>query len=64
MSICAVTEMKNPLMPDDFVHTVSKRYIELYEKVTGMAFNGTASADIEERVRQNVERYLTEAAGS
>ncbi len=48
-----------PFMPDDFVHTVSQRYIELYEKVTGMAFNGTASADIEERVRQNVERYLT-----
>jgi phosphoribosylaminoimidazole-succinocarboxamide synthase len=64
VSICAVTEMKNPLMPDDFVHTVSQRYIELYEKVTGMAFNGTASADIEARVRQNVERYLTEAAGS
>ena len=53
-----------PFMPDDFVHTVSQRYIELYEKVTGMAFNGTASDDIEERVRQNVERYLTEAAGS
>jgi phosphoribosylaminoimidazole-succinocarboxamide synthase len=48
-----------PFMPDDFVHTVSQRYIELYEKVTGMKFEGTASDDIEARVRQNVERYLT-----
>lgn len=47
-----------PFMPDDFVQTVSQRYIELYEKVTGMKFKGTASDDIEERVRQNVERIL------
>jgi phosphoribosylaminoimidazole-succinocarboxamide synthase len=47
-----------PFMPDDFVQTVSQRYIELYEKVTGMKFEGTASDDIQERVRANVERYL------
>jgi phosphoribosylaminoimidazole-succinocarboxamide synthase len=50
-----------PIMPDDFVQTVSQRYIELYEKVTGMKFNGTVSGDIEGRVRENVERYLATA---
>jgi phosphoribosylaminoimidazole-succinocarboxamide synthase len=47
-----------PFMPDDFVKTVSQRYIELYEKVTGLQFVGTESADIEGRIRTNVEAYL------
>ncbi len=47
-----------PFMPDDFVKTVSQRYIELYEKVTGLQFVGTESADIEGRIRANVEAYL------
>ena len=47
-----------PVMPDAFVQTVSARYIELYEKVTGEQFTGTVSDDIEGRIRTNVERYL------
>jgi phosphoribosylaminoimidazole-succinocarboxamide synthase len=47
-----------PFMPDDFVQTVSMRYIELYELITGHKFVGTSSADIEGRVRANVEQYL------
>ena len=47
-----------PFMPDDFVQTVSTRYIELYELITGHKFVGTSSADIEGRVRTNVEQYL------
>jgi phosphoribosylaminoimidazole-succinocarboxamide synthase len=35
-----------PAMPDEFVEEVSQRYIELYEKVTGMEFKGTDSEDI------------------
>lgn len=35
-----------PEMPDEFVQEVSHRYIELYEKVTGMKFKGTDSEDI------------------
>jgi phosphoribosylaminoimidazole-succinocarboxamide synthase len=49
-----------PVMPDDFVETVSARYIELYEKVTGMKFVGTVSLDIEGRISTNVERYLAD----
>lgn len=52
-----------PVMPDEFVKTVSARYIELYEKVTGEAFTGTVSDDIEDRIRTNVERYLKQRAG-
>jgi phosphoribosylaminoimidazole-succinocarboxamide synthase len=47
-----------PFMPDEFVQTVSTRYIELYELITGHKFVGTSSADIEGRVRANVEQYL------
>jgi len=47
-----------PFMPDEFVQTVSTRYIELYELITGHKFVGTSSADIESRVRTNVEQYL------
>jgi len=49
-----------PVMPDDFVETVSARYIELYEKVTGLKFKGTESGDIEGRISTNVERYLAD----
>lgn len=48
-----------PVMPDDFVETVSARYIELYEKVTGLKFVGTVSSDIEGRIIANVERFLS-----
>lgn len=47
-----------PDMPDSFVQIISQRYIELYEKVTGLKFIGTKSDDIEERVRVNVESFL------
>lgn len=47
-----------PFMPDEFVQTVSTRYIELFELITGHKFVGTSSDDIEGRVRTNVEQYL------
>lgn len=47
-----------PFMPDEFVEVVSTRYIELYELITGHAFEGTSSGDIEGRVRANVVNYL------
>lgn len=49
-----------PNMPDDFVETVSQRYIELYEKITGMAFEKADNSNIAERVKQNVEEALKE----
>ena len=49
---------KMPEMPDDFVQTVSRRYIELYEKITGKSFepSGNAAHQIEENVKAVLER--------
>ena len=47
-----------PEMTDDFVGRVSDRYIELYEKVTGEKFIRGDVSNIEERIRNNVEKFL------
>ena len=48
-----------PIMPDDFVKVVSDRYIELYEKITGNAFQRAETKDIPKRITQNLEQYLS-----
>ena len=48
-----------PEMPDDFVKVVSDRYIELYEKITGNAFQRAETKDIPKRITQNLEQYLS-----
>jgi phosphoribosylaminoimidazole-succinocarboxamide synthase len=47
-----------PEMPDAFVKTISERYIELYERITGQAFEKAATSDIVARIEQNVNAYL------
>lgn len=47
-----------PVMDDAFVNLVSERYIELYEKVTGMKFVRTESADAQARVEKNINDWL------
>lgn len=47
-----------PDMPDAFVEEISARYIELYEKVTGLAFVKDESADPLERIERNILRAL------
>lgn len=47
-----------PEMPDDFVETVSNRYIELYERLTGEDFAKANTDDIEERIYNNVLNAL------
>lgn len=47
-----------PDMPRDFVESVSERYIELYERMTGSQFNRALQYDILERIRLNVGNYL------
>ncbi len=47
-----------PVMTDDFVNLVTQRYIELFEKVTGVTFNRTSADNIEQRVEQNIINYL------
>lgn len=47
-----------PEMTDEFVDSVSERYIELYEKITGEKFVKADSENISERVQNNVDAYL------
>jgi len=48
-----------PIMPDSFVDVVSERYIELYEKVTGLAFvKDEGKLDINDRVYQSLCQYF------
>lgn len=47
-----------PVMPDAFIEQVSERYIELYERLTGRAFQRVDTSAIEERIFGNVMRYL------
>ena len=48
-----------PVLTDDFVQMVSERYIELYEKVTGKAFEPAELSKIEDRIRTNVNNWLS-----
>lgn len=47
-----------PFMPDEFVATVTERYIELFERITGKQFEKADTSNIEQRIKANVENYL------
>ncbi len=47
-----------PEMSDDYIKTVSERYIELYENITGEKFVKAAISDIQTRIQSNVLNYL------
>ena len=47
-----------PEMTDDFVNSVSERYIELYENVSGEKFVKSRSTDALSRIENNVLNYL------
>jgi phosphoribosylaminoimidazole-succinocarboxamide synthase len=47
-----------PEMPDEFVQTVSDRYIELYEKITGEKFVKADVSGIQERIEKNVLDWI------
>ncbi len=49
-----------PSLPRDFVELVSERYIELYERMTGIRFARAYSPNIEKRIEDNVLAYLQE----
>lgn len=51
-----------PTMPDDFLHQVTDRYIELYEKVTGKPFVKGDLENLEDRIHANVEAELARLA--
>ena len=43
---------------DDFVNSVSERYIELYESVSGETFVKSDISDPQERIESNVLGFL------
>lgn len=49
---------KIPLMTEEFVAVVTKRYIELYEKITGKVFVAEGYENIQERIEQNINVWL------
>lgn len=51
---------KIPHMPDEFVETVSSRYIELYETITGEEFVKADTSNIRSRVEANTAVWLVD----
>lgn len=49
---------KVPKMSDAYIQTVSERYMELYENITGEAFVKAEVTDLEARIQANVENFL------
>jgi phosphoribosylaminoimidazole-succinocarboxamide synthase len=49
-----------PEMPDDFVSLVSERYIELYERMTAQPFIPVTTENPDERIHENVLRWLSQ----
>lgn len=48
-----------PEMKDEYINSVSERYIELYEHITGNKFvKPTESEDINKRIQDNINNYL------
>jgi len=49
-----------PFMSDEYIDSVSERYIELYENITGSPFEKADVSDIEARIDRNVRAYLAQ----
>lgn len=47
-----------PDMPDSFVSTITERYVELYEKITGKPFEKVDTTNINKRIEMNVAKFL------
>lgn len=47
-----------PEMTDDYVTSVSERYIELYQHIVGEKFNKATSEDIAARIEKNITEFL------
>ncbi|NNK70163.1 MAG: phosphoribosylaminoimidazolesuccinocarboxamide synthase [Flavobacteriaceae bacterium] len=48
-----------PYMSDEYIETVSDRYIELYENITGESFQRADVSEIEARIERNVLNFLS-----
>jgi len=47
-----------PFMSDEYIETVSERYIELYENITGETFVKADVSNINQRIEENVLQFL------
>jgi len=47
-----------PEMTDEVVNSISERYIELFEKVTGESFHKDGNQNTLERIETNISTYL------
>lgn len=57
-SFQGLEEQTVPEMTDEYIQTVSERYIELYENITGETFIKADIGNIQERIERNVLEYL------
>ena len=48
-----------PEMTDEIVESISQRYIELYEHITGEEFKAVNADKLQDRIEKNVTAYLT-----
>ncbi|PKP24381.1 MAG: phosphoribosylaminoimidazolesuccinocarboxamide synthase [Bacteroidetes bacterium HGW-Bacteroidetes-2] len=51
-------EQQVPKMSEEYIESVSQRYIELYENITGEKFQKAEVSNILERIEKNVLNYL------
>jgi len=49
-----------PKMSDEYIGSVSNRYIELYENITGDKFEKADITNIDKRIKDNVGQYLSQ----
>jgi phosphoribosylaminoimidazole-succinocarboxamide synthase len=54
------TGQQVPFMSEQFVNSVSERYIELYEGITGEKFVRADASDVLRRVEKNINNFLIE----
>ena len=47
-----------PEITDSYAESVSERYIELYEHITGETFVKAEGEDLSSRIEKNVKAYL------
>ena len=51
---------KVPEMSDEYVNSVSERYIELYEHIVGEKFVKADTSELEKRIETNIKKFLNE----
>lgn len=49
---------KVPDMSEEKINSISERYIELYEKITGDSFERVPTEDIEDRIQSNIKKSI------